>query len=778
MRRGARTCASRTRCRTSGKARTSGSSASSTICRAVSDRGVRFAFAVEQVLTPRARVPSRMSLAWYAHARDDDRRCPGCPRRRALAAHGAAEPPARQRQSRRLRSRSVAAATGPARDRIRAWRDDNVRLDAFAGRCPRPRPACARARPRAHRRALPDGARYAGVIVALAIGDQRAIPEAQWTVFNRTGIAHLVSISGLHVTVFAAFAGGIAFAARAAQRAAHVADARAQGRGGGGRGGRGRLRAARGRGDSGACARSRCSPSPPADCGSARPGTAGLVWLWALAGVLAVGSVGAADAGFLAVVRRGRAAAVRSRWVDCASATARAGATHAARACAKARTRNGSSRSGLTPLTLALFQTDVAHRAGRQRGGDPGRHARRRAARADGHRHSVRCVLRARACGARAADAVPRGAGGAARRAWQQHAPPLRGPSSPVCVGARSGCSRRAAVPGRALGRAVAAAALRGASAAAAGRRVPAHGARCRPGSARPSSRRAHYTLVYDTGPRFTETADAGGRIIAPFLRAAGLAAAPTDSSSATRTSITPAARCRCCGTVPVGWFASSLPDDHPIVGRAQATRRRSLHRGPAVDVGRRALHDAASHGTRIRRRPREDQRPLVRGAHRFARTAARSLTGRHRGEAAKRVSCVTRASALRADVLVVPHHGSRTSSTHAFVRARRARHRRGGMRLPQSLRPSAAGHRRALHEQRHPCRAHRPRRRAHADVRRATRRSCRRPRARSARAIGSMRPKHRMPAARLMADGPAVEEILRRNAHRGCDRPTVRSLR
>jgi competence protein ComEC len=59
-------------------------------------------------------------------------------------------------------------------------------------------------------RALPD-APYAGVIVALAIGDQRAIPEAQWTVFNRTGISHLVSISGLHVTVFAAFAGGLAY---------------------------------------------------------------------------------------------------------------------------------------------------------------------------------------------------------------------------------------------------------------------------------------------------------------------------------------------------------------------------------------------------------------------------------------------------------------------------------------------------------------------------------------------------------------------------------------
>ena len=56
------------------------------------------------------------------------------------------------------------------------------------------------------------------MIVALTIGDQRAIPEAQWRVFNRTGIAHLISISGLHVTVFAALAGGLAYRARAAQR--------------------------------------------------------------------------------------------------------------------------------------------------------------------------------------------------------------------------------------------------------------------------------------------------------------------------------------------------------------------------------------------------------------------------------------------------------------------------------------------------------------------------------------------------------------------------------
>ena len=51
-------------------------------------------------------------------------------------------------------------------------------------------------------RRVPD-ARAAGVLTALAVGDQAAIERADWDVFRITGIAHLVSISGLHVTMFA-----------------------------------------------------------------------------------------------------------------------------------------------------------------------------------------------------------------------------------------------------------------------------------------------------------------------------------------------------------------------------------------------------------------------------------------------------------------------------------------------------------------------------------------------------------------------------------------------
>lgn len=49
----------------------------------------------------------------------------------------------------------------------------------------------------------PARVRVAGVVAALVTGDQRAIDRADWDVFRATGVAHLMSISGLHITLFA-----------------------------------------------------------------------------------------------------------------------------------------------------------------------------------------------------------------------------------------------------------------------------------------------------------------------------------------------------------------------------------------------------------------------------------------------------------------------------------------------------------------------------------------------------------------------------------------------
>lgn len=49
--------------------------------------------------------------------------------------------------------------------------------------------------------------RWGGVLLALAIGDQASVSPGDWLTFNRSGLTHLVSISGSHVTLIAALAG-------------------------------------------------------------------------------------------------------------------------------------------------------------------------------------------------------------------------------------------------------------------------------------------------------------------------------------------------------------------------------------------------------------------------------------------------------------------------------------------------------------------------------------------------------------------------------------------
>ncbi len=62
-------------------------------------------------------------------------------------------------------------------------------------------------RKRLHR--LLGSAREVNVMVALAIGDQQGVSREDWAVFNLTGITHLVSISGSHVTLIAALGAAV-----------------------------------------------------------------------------------------------------------------------------------------------------------------------------------------------------------------------------------------------------------------------------------------------------------------------------------------------------------------------------------------------------------------------------------------------------------------------------------------------------------------------------------------------------------------------------------------
>jgi competence protein ComEC len=166
------------------------------------ERGVRFEFDVELVLTPEAVAPRRIVLSWWGSPAQDGR----------AATVPVLEPGERWQLTARLK-RPRATANPHAFD-YEAWLlERNIRATGYVRpRAPRERldamvhaPTYWVERARSAFRArihasLPD-APYAGVIAALAIGDQRAIPPEQWQTFTRTGVNHLMSISGLHVTM-------------------------------------------------------------------------------------------------------------------------------------------------------------------------------------------------------------------------------------------------------------------------------------------------------------------------------------------------------------------------------------------------------------------------------------------------------------------------------------------------------------------------------------------------------------------------------------------------
>lgn len=167
------------------------------------DGGVRFRLDVTRVETRGATVPRNIILSWYgATASDPAFIHPGERWRlvvRLQRPHGNANPHGFDYEAWLLEQ--GIRATGYVRPAGTA----NRRLDTWV---PGAGYAIERARGwlRARILAILGDQPYAGVIVALVIGDQRGIDQADWDVFNRTGISHLVSISGLHITMVAGLA--------------------------------------------------------------------------------------------------------------------------------------------------------------------------------------------------------------------------------------------------------------------------------------------------------------------------------------------------------------------------------------------------------------------------------------------------------------------------------------------------------------------------------------------------------------------------------------------
>ena len=172
------------------------------------------------------------------------------------------------------------------------------------------------------------------------------------------------------------------------------------------------------------------------------------------------------------------------------------------------------------------------------------------------------------------------------------------------------------------------------------------------------------HALLYDTGPGFTLDADSGNRVIVPYLRGEGvrrldgLVITHADDDHAGGAASVAKARAP-------PWLLSTLPDGDERLGLAPESRpclagMRWDWDGVAFEV----LHPSAA---ALRERRRENDRSCVIRVDAAAGSALLAADIERLAEA----ELLSRSrERLRAEVLLVPHHGSRTSSTPEFVAA------------------------------------------------------------------------------------------------------------
>ncbi|MEN9397787.1 MAG: hypothetical protein RLZ81_2317 [Pseudomonadota bacterium] len=183
------------------------------------DTGLRFRFDVEsaELAGERVRLPPKLYLSWYAPAPGDAEAVAGA--EPALPA-----PPGEMRAGERwrlsVRLKAPHGNLNPHGFDYELWLwEQGLQATGYVRGGPRGGAAQRLAQTGLHpveqarqwvRERIFErvGQRQAaGLIAALVVGDQGAIERADWDVYRATGVAHLMSISGLHVTMFAWLAG-------------------------------------------------------------------------------------------------------------------------------------------------------------------------------------------------------------------------------------------------------------------------------------------------------------------------------------------------------------------------------------------------------------------------------------------------------------------------------------------------------------------------------------------------------------------------------------------
>ena len=627
----------------------------------------RFAFAVEEVAPPHAIVPHRVSLAWFA----PDARERGAARDRVPGA--LPEVHAGERWTLSVRLKRPHGAVNPHGFDLEAWLlERDLRATGYVRDTPPPIPVAAfagragdvieRAREtiRARIRATLGDTETAGVLTALAIGDQAAISDAQWQVFNRTGVTHLISISGLHVTVFAALAGLATLSiARRSSRLTSRIPARKVATLAGALAAWGYVLLA---GAEVPAMRTLLMLAvAAAGLWLNRPGTAAIVWLWSLAAVVIVDPWAPLAPGFWLSF-----GAVGLLLYACGARLRAGGARRSLLVRARHALREATHAQwvvtlGLVPGTLAWFQqvSLVAPLANAIAiplvtfGVVP---------------LALAGIVLPFDFAWRIADAMLSRLLGwlAALSAWPMAAASSFAPAGWTVAAAIAGVLWIFAprgVPGRLLGVVLMLPMVLLAPPAPAqgGLRVVVldvgQGLATLVATAR-------HALLYDAGPRY-RSGDAGSRLVVPFLRAAGVARldrlivshADSDHSGGVASVL---------AALPVAGVMSSMalaaPTGRPLPPSSRCVAgERWEWDGVVFEI----LHPAASAYDDAKRKTNDLSCVLA-----VTSAAGRVLFTADIEARSEKEILARGASRLAADVLVVPHHGSLTSSTPAFVAA------------------------------------------------------------------------------------------------------------
>ena len=609
------------------------------------DRGVRLLLDVERAYTLNARIPSRISLMWYVNDSEAPPDLHAGQRWRLAVRlhrpHGNANPDGFDFEAwmleRGIRAVGyVRAQPAPHLTTSRVWRPGYL-LERL------------REATRQHLLEALGDRPYGGVIVALAVGDQQAIPPDQWQVFTRTGVNHLMSISGLHITMVASMVGLLVL--RLWRRSATLVL---------------KLPAVRAATVCGLMV----ALAYAAISGFAVPAQRTVYMLAVVAVALWSGwtarpTAVLATAAALVVVLDPMAVIAPGFWLSFGAVAvimlaggSRIGKQGWFRTWARIQ---WAVTLALIPFLLAMFQqvslvSPVANAfaiplvslivvplalAASVLPLDWVAYA--------AHLVMAFCMFLLRVL-SDLPDAV-----------WQQHAPPAW--AVPIGVAGALWMLLPKGFPARWLG-----AVMMLPLFLSVPEKLP-------PGELRLTvldvgqglaivARTREHALLYDTGPAFTEQIDAGGRIVVPYLRAAGIGRLDGMIVSHDHSDHSGGAL-SVLQAMPVAWFASSLPKDHAI--SVAATRSR------LCGAGERWQWDGVSFEF-LYPQPADYNDSAAKDNDRscvlriISRYGSVLLPGDIEKYSESRL--LQSSGDLRTDILIAPHHGSRTSSTPGFVQA------------------------------------------------------------------------------------------------------------